>query len=1285
MLEKHQPLLETAYLRSIWAKEYGAFKNSPENDTLFTRLKTWAAKDQQKETTSENAFIDVFFKQTWGYFASGETEKKYGYTLQQQYPVKGAGQGGGTGKADIALGYFGRENMEGIPQVLGEFKDDRSGLDKPQTNRPNDRTPVDQCLDYLREARTGLISSILPTWALVTDMNEFRLYLYGDKARFQRFVIKSDSGDTAVSLLGESEEAAFQRFLFKRMFHSEWLLTTGGKSKLEKLLGEQIIHEQVLENEFYREYRAYREAFYQSLRKHNPKYEQEGRLRQLVKFTQRILDRCIFILYCEDMGRELNFPPNVLRDILIEVGEGKYFSPDAENAWTAVKQLFISMRDGTPFGSERINNFNGGLFEEDPEMDALRVPNRVFCEQNQGQTEDRLLRYPKTLLYFSAKYNFGTINGGRGRTLTLTTMGRIFEQSITDLEVMEAHAEGRESLTELTKRKRDGVYYTPEWVTYYIVEETVGARLAEIRRELGFDKFTDVTAEQVKMYRDDRRKSKVVGAYKNALYNYLGRLDDFKVVDPACGSGAFLIQAFRYLYDQRRWIALELQRLTDSKGVFDVHSAMREVLSKNLYGVDINTESVEITRLALWLHTALPDRPLTSLDRNIRCGNSLIGHDFYRQMGINRELFGENERERVNTFDWKEAFPEVFKGDNPGFDCVIGNPPYVKLQHFRKVEADVAEYLLIAVRDDGKPLYESTQTGNFDMYLPFIERGIELLNQQGKMGYIAQYAWMVTEYGRGLRKKILETRKLDRWIDFRGYQVFSEATTYTALQFFRGQGGDRFLYAFAPNGQKNLTNINWDKNEDFAEFSNLIEAESWGLAPLKEMRLIQRLRNECRRLDDKSLTKQIFQGLITGADNIYRIERIGKNRYLCKVDNPNDPEEVEIEDEIMRPIVSGEEAQRYIFPKTDMWILFPYDLAGNRPRLYSIKEMNTQYPAAWKYLKRFEEKLRKRDRGKLDNEGWYRYARHQSLNKHHLPKIGVPSTVPNLRFFFDEKGEFCLNHFRVNGILVNIPIDNWYLLGCLNGSVCNFVFKRTAKVIEVDKYEANKQFIAPLPIPLASDEEKERVAGLAKKLQELHTRRRDLLLMIDKRLESTQCEDDNRDESWLWADVKPLTIIKKEAPPQLKGKELTDWARSQRESLLAVHLEKINPMLRPGVKLTAAAECGELKLMADGVPLIEGIFPGDDEAAFIAAQWRQKTRQTNVTEKFDAKRLTGLLLKLRKTGNPEIMKQVVRIDADIRTIDVEISRTEADMNALTYRLYKLTEEEIRLVEEGEKK
>lgn len=1278
MQEKHQPLFNTAYLRSVWAEEFKSFADSPEAEVLLARLNNWAVKDWQKETAAEGSFIDIFFKQTWGYHASGEGERDLGYTLQQQYAVKQAGQRGGTGKADIALGYFGCRDMEDIPQVLGEFKDDRSGLDKPQSNRPNDRSPVEQCLDYLREARSGMNSHILPTWGIVTDMNEFRLYLYGNKAQYQRFVISPAKGDPTVSLLADGPDASFQRFVFSKMFHRDWLLSAGGDSMLEKLQGNQIIHEQTLENEFYVEYHAYRQELYHALRQHNPVYEQEGRLKDLVKYAQRILDRCIFIMYCENMGRELNFPPNLLRDVLIETGQSRFYNPKGFTAWSQVKQLFTAMRDGTDFGQERIRRFNGGLFAQDDELDGLLVPDYLFCAQNQGQSIDRILQYPKTLLYFSAKYNFGISDGGKGRTLSLTALGRIFEQSITDLEVMEADAQGRESLAKLTRRKRDGVYYTPEWVTHYIVEETIGARLAEIRNELGFDKFAAITPEQIEAHKKNKRKAPCVAKYEKALTAYRDRLDELKVVDPACGSGAFLIQAFKYLYEQRQWIANERVRITGTKELFDVPSSIRSVLSKNLYGVDINPESVEITRLALWLHTALPGMPLTSLDQNIRCGNSLVGEDFYDQLGIDRKSMSISEQERINAFDWRKAFPDVFDREESGFDCVIGNPPYVKLQHFRKIQEDMARYLLEAQREEGCPLYESTQTGNFDLYLPFIERGVELLNKQGKMGFIAPNVWLVNEYGKGLRQKLKRTKRLDRWVDFKSYQVFDEAITYTALQFFSGSQCSDIRCIFAYNGNQDVAVSKWDEVHDYIDYGGLSSCGSWDFMPTRVRILFDKIDKKCKRLDKSC--KGITVGIQTSADFIYHLKKISREKYTHK---SNGTLFFEIEDQIMHPLVSGPEAKRYQEPNTSIYLLFPYVLCSKGVRLFTSDEMSTLYPRAWNYLKSKETILRKRENNKMDNDiSWWAYNYPKNLNKQEIAKLCVAQLVPGLRVCYDYSGKYYLNNVRVNGIIPFDIQDGWFLLGILNGPVCDYVFKRIAKPKEGGYFEANKQFIAPLPIPVCKESQKNDVAKKSQNLQRLHTIQRDTILKIDARLDSSQVEDDIREIDWLYSRVQSTKDLKKEAPPELKGRDRTLWAKMQYEQSLSRYLDPINAVLRPGIELKVENDDGELKLLGNGVPLIEGIFLDDQEAAFIAAQWRQKIRQTHITEKFDAKKLVNLLLKLRKTSNQAIVDQVVKLDAEIRKLETTIAKAESEMNQLTYELYDLTEEEIRMVEAG---
>jgi len=222
---------------------------------------------------------------------------------------------------------------------------------------------------------------------------------------------------------------------------------------IDRLLRDQIVREKTIEKDFYREYRDYREFVYHTLVAANPNFT--GSRGQLVRLTQRFLDRCIFILFCEDMGRVLRYPPALLRDILMEKSQSRFYDPEGSGPWDEMRALFRAMRDGGKFGSHAIDRFNGGLFEEDPEFDALHIPAKVFCAQDQATN---LLAHPRTLLYFSAAYNFGLSSAAGERAISLYTLGRIFEQSITELEIMEAEADGRVSINKLSKRKTDGVY-----------------------------------------------------------------------------------------------------------------------------------------------------------------------------------------------------------------------------------------------------------------------------------------------------------------------------------------------------------------------------------------------------------------------------------------------------------------------------------------------------------------------------------------------------------------------------------------------------------------------------------------------------------------------------------------------------------------------------------------------------------------------------------------------------------------------------------------------------------
>lgn len=256
------------------------------------------------------------------------------------------------------------------------------------------------------------------------------------------------------------------------------------------------------------------------------------------------------------MGAHLQYPVNLLRDLMSEYSQDERYSADEADLWEEkVQRLFKSMRNGTPFHQHQINRFNGGLFAADDELDELHVPNKVFFAPFQGASNESLFKYKKTLLYFAANYNFGIEEGGE-RAIGLYTLGRIFEQSITDLEIMEAEAAKEVSLMKLSKRKTNGVYYTPEWATTYIVEETLGLRLRELKTELGLVEFEQWTDEQVDAdhYKNGKlKKNSETGRYFDLLDTYHENLGNLKVLDPACGSGAFLIQALKRLLQEHAW------------------------------------------------------------------------------------------------------------------------------------------------------------------------------------------------------------------------------------------------------------------------------------------------------------------------------------------------------------------------------------------------------------------------------------------------------------------------------------------------------------------------------------------------------------------------------------------------------------------------------------------------------------------------------------------------------------------------------------------------------------
>jgi hypothetical protein len=275
----------------------------------------------------------------------------------------------------------------------------------------------------------------------------------------------------------------------------------------------------------------------------------------------------------------------------------------------------------------------------------------------------------------------------------------------------------------------------------------------------------------------------------------------------------------------------------------------------------------------------------------------------------------------------------------------------------------------------------------------------------------------------------------------------------------------------------------------------------------------------------------IFVGVQTSADHIYHLERVSPGRYL-HTPKKQAPIEVQIEDALMRPLISGEEAKRYQEPRSSTYLLFPYADTVDPPALFTRAEMQKRFPQGWKYLCTHERELRAREKSKMDrDDGWWGYNYPKNIDKQRLKKLGVAQTVPEMRVFYDASGTFALNNVRVNGILVSDDTTAFFLMGVLNSRVVDFVFRRIAKPKEPRPsgayFEANKQYIAPLPIPKVSDNDRDQIAKLSRDLRDLHSERYRTIDAIETRLGSPQLVADEKATKWFWADVADVAHWKR--------------------------------------------------------------------------------------------------------------------------------------------------------------
>ena len=420
-------------------------------------------------------------------------------------------------------------------------------------------------------------------------------------------------------------------------------------------------------------------------------------------------------------------------------------------------------------------------------------------------------------------------------------------------------------------------------------------------------------------------------------------------------------------------------------------------------------------------------------------------------------------------FHWKLEFPEVWYDKyrekvNGGFDVVLGNPPYIRIQEMRRSHTDEVDYYNL--------VFKSPQ-GSYDIYILFVEKGLTLLKEGGVLGFILPNKFTKLDFARKLREMIRPF--LWKFVDFGDYQVFPEQTTYTGILFLRKPPAeDRqsvFMIARAPAELEDSL-PEWLKkaeNEMHPVPIPSLSGEPWILASKEEAEIMKKM--ESRSVPLGRIVEQIIVGIQTSADPIYILERPIESGTYYRVFSKALGKEVLLEKEILKPLISGKHIERYYVRMSNKLLLFPYKLLpGGGARLIEPEEFQQDYPKAWEYLKMHEKTLRNREGGKFDDSRWYRFGRIQNLDKHERRKFGVPRLCDRLKVFLDYKGKLYFDNVDVNGILLkeNSEYSPYFLLATLNSEFMNWRFKMGSVPFKGNYFSANKQFLEPLPIPVIS-------------------------------------------------------------------------------------------------------------------------------------------------------------------------------------------------------------------------
>jgi type I restriction-modification system DNA methylase subunit len=805
---------------------------------------------------------------------------------------------------------------------------------------------------------------------------------------------------------------------------------------------------------FLKEMEGWREKLAHHILKNNPTLTQ-----RLVNFVvQQTIDRIVFLRICEDRGIE---------------DYGRLLSlTNGPHIYQRLFQLFIEADD----------RYNSGLFHFKKEK-GREQPDRLTPHLKIG---DKVLREIIMSLYYPVSpYEFSV--------LPADILGQIYERFLG--QIIRITPEKKAIIEQKPEvKKAGGVYYTPSYIVDYIVKQTIEP-LLKTKKAKAKDSL------------------KLFGHGKHSA----SRL---KILDPACGSGSFLLGAYQFLLDwyleqylqePKKWVTGKKPRLYQaSGGLWKLTiSERKRILLNHIYGVDIDLQAVEVTKLSLLLKvledeqsvisqlSLFKERVLPDINNNIKCGNSLIGDEFYQAQQL--ELLDEETQYRVNAFDWENEFSDVMQAG--GFDAVIGNPPYVRIQTLKGWTPLEVEFY--------KEHYVAASKGNYDIYVIFVEKGLTLLNDNGYLGFILPNKFLLTDYGEKLRQVISEQEALVRLVDFGYEQVFEQATTYTCLLFLSSVHSPSFEYIKSkPSSKMAKTAM------EFVTYSSRSLSEKpWLMMANKEANLFTKLMQKAKPLLELPTT--INRGSSSGNDNIFILKSTTTpNRYLTETG-----EEIEIEPKILRYPLFASDFSRYQFmPKQEKLIIFPYMAKNNHFELISENELKN-FPKAYQYLYLHKDILEHR----AQYQNWYSFSAPRNLAAHNVAQLIVPLLANKGLFAFlpEDKNRYCL--MAGGGFSITIANQSvflpQYLLGLLNSKLLFWYLKSISNWFRGGWITCTKQYIGKLPIRIIDFDDPndkinhDKIINLVEQMLTLNKKRVDnndpqTQTVIERRLKATDRQID---------------------------------------------------------------------------------------------------------------------------------------------------------------------------------